>query len=99
MPYLVELSGKIVGVGFEPGTNTVKIKSDDGRHFTFLASPLHINNALDLRSLPIKVLAVMQENGCRLLRLQEAGMPWPIPSREDSIFNKWDGLLRRLAQC
>ena len=87
-----------MGVGFEPGKNEVRIKSDDGHHLTLTATALHVENALELRSAPIRAIAVMQESGPRLLRLQEAGTGWSVPSRDEAIFKRWDGLLRRLAQ-
>jgi hypothetical protein len=98
LPYLAEVHGRIVGVGFDPGKNEVRIKSDEGNHLTLMATPMHVENALDLRSSPVKALAVIQESGSRLLRLQEAGRGWSVPSREDAIFKRWEGLLRRLAQ-
>ncbi len=98
LPYLAELSGRIVGVGFEPGRNEIRIKSDEGRNFTLSASALQVDNALELRSSPIKALAVMQEGGSRLLRLQAAGAGWSMPSREEAIYGKWNALLGRLAQ-
>jgi len=98
LPYVAEVWGRIVGVGFEPGKNEVRIKSDDGRQVTLSASALHVDNALELRSSPVKALAVMQEGGSRLLRLRGADIPWSVPTREEAIFGKWDGLLRRLAQ-
>lgn len=98
LPYLAEVHGRIVGVGFEPGKNEVRIKSDEGTHLTLMASSLHVDNALVLRNSHIKALAVIQESGSRLLRLQEADKGWSVPSREDAIFKRWEGLLRRLAQ-
>ena len=98
LPYLSEVYGRVVGVGFEPGKNEVRIRSEDGHQLTLAASALHVDNALELRSSPVKILAVMQESGCRLLRLQEATHAWAVPSRQKAIFEKWDGLLRRLAQ-
>ena len=98
LPYLAEVHGRVMGVGFEPGKNEVRIKSDDGRNFTLSASALHVENALEFRNSPIKALVVMQDSGSRLLRLQQAGMGWSVPSRDTAVFGKWDGLLGILAQ-
>lgn len=98
LPYLAEVHGRIVGVGFEPGKNEVRIKSDDGHQLTLAATALHVDNALELRSAPIRAIAVMQESGSRLLRLQAASLGWSVPGRDEAVFARWDGLLRRLAQ-
>jgi hypothetical protein len=98
LPYLSEIHGRVVGVGFEPGKNEVRIKCDDGHQVTLAASALHVDNALKFRSSPVKALAIIQESASRLLRLQEETIGWSIPSREEAVFQKWDGLLRRLSQ-
>ena len=98
LPYLMEISGRIVGVGFEPGKNEVRIKSDDGRQLTLSATALHVDNALNLRNATIRALAVIEETGSRLLRLQDQATGWTVPSREEAVFARWDGLLRRLAR-
>jgi hypothetical protein len=98
VPYLVEVKGRVVGVGFEPGRNEVRLKTEDGKHFIFIASAIHVEGALEARGSVVKAIALIQENSSRLLRIQEAARAWSIPSRESAIFDKWNGLLTRLAQ-
>jgi hypothetical protein len=98
LPFLKEIAGQIVGVGFEPGRNEVAIKTEDGHIQRLSASPMQVDNALEFRGSVVKAMALMQEPLPRLLKITKAGFRWRIPDREVAIFEKWDGLLRRLAQ-
>jgi hypothetical protein len=97
LPHLEEIIGNVVGVGFEPGRSEVRLKHGD-RPITLSATPSQVETALGLRGAEVKALALVAETHCKLLRIQGIGLPWPIPSRDDAIFKRWDGLLRRLAQ-
>jgi hypothetical protein len=98
LPYIVEYTGSVIGVGFDPGKAEVRIRTEDDHQRTLLATPVQVERALELRGSTVRILAVGQEAHFRLLRLQEAGLPWSRPTREEAIFERWDGLLRRLAQ-
>jgi hypothetical protein len=98
LPYLVEIDGRVIGVGFEPGRNFVRVKSDEEAEITFSATAEQVTAALEIRAEDIRVLAVVQGGIKRLLRIQRR---WERHVKLDSkrfIFEKWDGLLARLAQ-
>jgi hypothetical protein len=96
-PHLSEIVADVIGVGFEPGRSEVRLKYND-RQLTVSATPLQVEQALELRHSKVRVLALISEAQCKLLRVQEAELPWSSPSRERAVFGRWDGLLRRLAQ-
>lgn len=98
LPYLTELSGDIVGVGFEPGKNEVRIKADTTN--TLQASTAHVDLAIELRGNPVRALVVVNKQS-RLLRLDSQDAPRFMPTREQAqkyVFEEWDGLLRKLAE-
>jgi hypothetical protein len=97
LPSLAEYFGYVVGVGFEPGAFEVRIKPE-GEALTFMATPLQVDTALELRHARVRALAVVHGNARRLLILQEAHVPIYQSSRDVAIFQRWNGLLRRLAQ-
>ncbi|MEK6322501.1 MAG: hypothetical protein AABN33_12550 [Acidobacteriota bacterium] len=99
LPYLKELTGNIIGVGFEPGRTEVRIKSE-AEQISLAATAGQVENALDLRHSEVQALAVIGRQP-RLLRLQPPNSlainvtPEYI---EQHIFKRWDALLRRLAE-
>jgi hypothetical protein len=98
LPHLTEIHGNVTGVGFEPGRSEVRVKTEEGFQLTMGATALQVERALELRTTKVKVLALVDETHSRLLRLESASMPWRTSSREEAVFKRWDGLLRRLAQ-
>jgi len=97
LPHLCEVVGNIVGVGFDPGRNEVRLKYAD-RQLTLSATASQVDRALLLRHAEVRILAMISEPHSRLLRIQDAETEWSIPPREDAVFKRWDGLLGRLAQ-
>jgi hypothetical protein len=97
-PHLTELRGYVIGVGFEPGRNEIRIKTETSPNLVFSATPQQVEKALSLREGQVKILAVAQDDRSRLLRIQEGRYPWPRASRDEAVFDKWNGLLTRLAQ-
>jgi len=99
LPYLRELNGNIVGVGFDPGKNEVRIK-DESDQLHLAATATQVETALELRHAEVRALAVITKQG-RLLRLQKADAPAFSATSdflEKHIFQRWDILLRRLAE-
>jgi hypothetical protein len=99
LPHLRELKGYIVGVGFDPGRNEVRVK-DERDQLHLAATATQVETALELRHSEVRALAVITKQG-RLLRLQSAdAQALSITSDylEKHIFQRWDALLRRLAQ-
>jgi hypothetical protein len=97
LPYLCEYTGKIVGVGFEPGRAEVRIKTEDS-HAILAATPKQVEAALELRHSQVHVLAVCYGDNRRLLILREVGLPIYRPTQQEGIFKRWASLLERLAQ-
>ena len=100
LPYLVELEGRVIGVGFEPGRNFVRVKSSgaSGSEMTFAATPEQVMGALEIREGDVRVLALIHEPNKRLLRLQRRTDQRVRLNATEYIFEKWQGLLERLAQ-
>lgn len=100
LPYLMAFSGRVVGVGFEPGRNEVRIRTEENETFRLLASAPLVERALELRGTTVAGLALRSKES-RLLRLQTPSQPLFTLSpdlEEEYIFQRWDILLRRLAQ-
>ena len=101
LPQLMGYTGGIIGVGFEPGRNEVKIKTEDGGIITFSATTEQVEQALKLRSYEIWVTAVGTGKKLRLLQIKqsEVGDGKVSPEMEEEyLFKRWDELLHRLAQ-
>lgn len=100
LPYLAETEGPVVGVGFEPGRPQVRLRSQAPSHFH--ATNDQVEAALRLRGVEaVRVLAVVSSDGARLLAIANAQEPKVKPTEADRkrlIFDRWDGLLKRLAR-
>lgn len=99
LPYLQEFDGNIVGVGFEPGKNEVRIKTESDQ-VALVATAAQVETALELRHSEVQALAVVGKQS-RLLRVQPVGTPPFVVTPEyieKHIFQRWDALLRRLAE-
>jgi hypothetical protein len=97
LPYLATYLGKVVGVGFEPGRPEVRIKTDTTT-VVLTSTTKQVDAALELRYSTVKAVAVVQGSTHKLLILQESHLPIHRSTRDIAIFQKWDGVLRRLAQ-
>jgi hypothetical protein len=99
-PYLRELEGSIVGVGFDPGKSEVRIKSETAV-IGFDATDLQVERALEIRKEDARLFGITDGKRSRLLRIEKAGAPRFIPTRdaiEEHIFSRWDGVFARLAE-
>lgn len=98
LPYLQEVTGMVSGVGFDPGKDEVRLKTDDATNVTALASEQHVNRALELRHQKVRALVIQSEvTGTRLLTLADAESERPNYSDEIYIFEKWGRTLQELA--
>lgn len=97
VPYLVGFHGRIIGVGFEPGKLEVKIKTDSST-VLFSATHKQVEYALKVRDTDVHATAVVNNGSPRLLILREASTPLYRSERNSGVYERWDGLLRRLAQ-
>jgi hypothetical protein len=98
LPYLSEIIGRVIGVGFEPGKSEVVFKSKD-KQVTIPATAQQVESALKYRATEVRALILRHGDQSRLLRLEDAALPRYRADPETYVFKKWDGLLRRLAQC
>jgi hypothetical protein len=98
LPCVVHYIGNVIGVGFEPGRPEVRIKTDAATTVTLAATQKQVDVALGLRFDKIRAVAVDQGGSRRLLILQEVNRPINRSTRDAAIFDRWEGVLRRLAQ-
>ncbi len=100
LPFLLELTGDVIGVGFDPGRHVVRIKASDvsGSETTFQATAEQVNLALEYRDSPVRVLALSGMGTKRLLRIQRDDEPRVRLDRDDYVFKKWDPALAELAR-
>jgi hypothetical protein len=98
LPYIAHFIGDIVGVGFEPGRSEVRIKVDSGTTLTFVANSRQVEQALNLRHVKIQAVTVATAGSHRLLILQPADAPIATSTREEAVYNRWQTVLKRLAQ-
>ena len=99
-PFLRELGGDVVGVGFEPGRSEVRIKGD-GPTIVCDADEAQVETALQLRHQPVRCLGVHAGKHTRLLRITKASEPGFTATPEmleEHIFKRWSGLFARLAK-
>jgi len=97
LPSFLEIVGFVVSVGFAPGPPEIKLRRE-GRTLRVRATPAQVDAALAFRGAEVRALAIDEEGGPRLLRLDavQAGI-----NQFDElvvVFERWDGLLKRLAQ-
>jgi hypothetical protein len=101
VPYLVQVSGQVISVGFSPGPNFVRIKTSDGSDSnTFYCTPEHVNKALEMHAegAEVRILAIVRGSGKRLLRIQFSREQHVRLSEDTWIFERWHNVLSRLAQ-
>jgi hypothetical protein len=97
LPHIAHYIGKIVGVGFEPGRSEVRIKTTTAQ-VSLSASTEHVEKALSLRGSEVIAVAVVQGSSHRLLIIQDSQSPLNTSTRDAAVFERWNGVLRRLAQ-
>jgi hypothetical protein len=99
-PFLREIDGHIVGVGFEPGRPEVRVKGDTTTA-SFGASAEQVEAALTIRRDAVRALGVHAGKQTRLLRIRRSSEPRFMVTDaaiEEHIFNRWAGVFARLAQ-
>lgn len=98
LPYLAEYKGNVVGVGFEPGKLEVKIRTAPATTIAFTATAPQVELALKCRNEVVHAMAVVEGGTRRLLKIRDIHTAAPAPpAQETAIFERWAGLLRRLA--
>jgi hypothetical protein len=99
-PFMREIVGSVVGVGFEPGRSEVRIKGE-GPAAAFDAEPKQVETALELRHETVRSFGVHANRHTRLLRLNrasEARVALTPEMIEEHIFKRWSGVFERLAR-
>lgn len=100
LPFLKEMEGNVVGVGFEPGKNEIRIRTENNSSVTLAAAPGQVERALEIRHEKVRTLSVHDGGKSRLIRLTDSRAPKFEVTREveeEYIFGRWNDLLTRLA--
>lgn len=101
LPYLRELTGSIVGVGFDPGRNEVRVKADAGSTANIVATSEDVERAIDMRHEKVRTLAIQTSKGVRLITLKRASEPraqFDPEAAKKRIFERWENVLRQLSK-
>lgn len=96
IPFVVEMQGRVIGVGFDPGKPEVRLKGQDAP-LTVSATEEQVDKALALRRVDVRAIVLRHGTMARLLRIEKSSIPMDLGDREEIVYRKWDGLLRRLA--
>lgn len=102
-PYLVEVTGVLVGVVFELGRSELRLRSTDGDLMGFAATTDEVETALPFRLKTVTVLGVMEHERQkpRLLRFTTEQSPEAFldpTARLRHLSKTWNTVLTRLAQ-
>lgn len=100
LPCLTKYSGHVIALGFEPGKSEIRLKKADGGTVNLSATKEQVLAAWNLREARVRVLAV-QTSERKLLTIQKDDAPEIEVTDElvqEHIFQRWDEVLRRLAQ-
>ena len=99
LPFLVQQTGRVIGVGFDPGSKWVRIKAQDGSEVTIQAQDRTVDRALEIRDEDVKVLYLDSGDGSRrLLRIQSSGELRVRLDKNKFVFDKWRNVLEVLAK-
>lgn len=99
-PFLREIEGHIIGVGFEPGKSEVRVKGETAA-IAFDASADDVEKALAIRKEDARLLGISDGKRARLLRISKASEPrFAVTPEaiEAHIFRRWNGVFARLAK-
>jgi hypothetical protein len=100
VPALFRFDGRVTGVGFPPGTIEVRVLFGSQR-IRCAATPDQVETALALRGKPAVITAVGVGKTLRLVSIHEVGKArreLTAEERTRAIFERWGGLLQRLAR-
>lgn len=100
MPHLLEATGQIISVGFEPGEPFIQIDCEHGK-MRFSATAEQVESAISLRGRVVSAVAVARGKRARLLNVRlgsEEVEPLTSEQIEETLFVRWDELLKRLAK-
>ena len=99
-PYLIEITGNVIGVGWDRGKHFVKVKDSDSSasEVTLNATARQVDVALEHREAFVRVLALVNAAGKKLLRIQQAHESRVLLAPNAFVFDKWRELMARLAQ-
>ncbi len=100
MPSLMEIVGAVVGVGFEPGKAEVRLLPEDGgKVIACAATEAQIEQALKLRHEKARAM-VLVGGTSKLLWIRNGEAPSRVSAGRgfEGLFERWDGLLQRLAK-
>jgi hypothetical protein len=98
---LRKAEGDIVGVGFDPGRNEVRVKPESGNLAVLGSASEQVDGALEMRHSKVRTLSVQTVKGVRLISLRRASDPafkFDPETATRQIFTRWDKVLKKLAK-
>ncbi|MGA1986295.1 MAG: hypothetical protein ABSG72_08495 [Candidatus Sulfotelmatobacter sp.] len=101
LAYLRKAEGDIVGVGFDPGRNEVRVKPESGNLAVLGSASEQVDGALEMRHSKVRTLSVQTVKGVRLISLRRASDPafkFDPETATRQIFTRWDKVLKKLAK-
>lgn len=101
LPFLEEALGDVVGVGFDPGINEVRLKVPGGM-LSLVATPEQVASALELRGRPVAAFFARAPapHKSRLLELRAGDKPrrfFSMKEAEEAVFRRWGGFFKGLS--
>ncbi len=97
LPSLREIVGKVIGVGFDPGTDLVRVKGNNMEVIMESESAL-VEQALKLRGENVRASYVGLGRKKRLLQIDNSNRPRPRLDVDEFIFEKWSSVIEALAK-
>ena len=98
LPYLGETIGRVIGVGFKPGNNWVRIKCQTG-NVQMKSDRNGVDRAIEMRDADVRVHFVEHHgNKRRLLRIDDPGKPLAKIDDDEYVFKRWQSVLDALAE-
>lgn len=101
LAYLRETEGDVIGIGFDPGKNEVRIKPESGNTAILGSTSEQVDEGWEMRHNKVRTLAVHTLKGVRLISLKRASEPRIRPDRDvlrKHIATRWENVLKQLAE-
>lgn len=101
VPLLVEIKGRIAGLGLDDHKETIRIRQQSGALHTCHCDRAMTEAAYTLRDVAVVAKILVKETEKTLLDVRPVHVPdfaLESPEREKFLLQKWSGVLRRLAE-
>jgi hypothetical protein len=100
LPLLRTIEANIIGVGFEPGRNEVRVRTDTNPFMTLAAASEDVDKSLQMRHEKVRAILVEAKKS-RLIGIRRASDPkfqFNAETARKHIFEKWGNVLKALAK-